>query len=333
RLSRGGCRSRDGLRLLRPPRRRDPPRSLVPRRGAVMAQRAVAVRRRTILRRVPAFAGDPRSAVRGVCADRRRPGRRIADRLGRLPVAAAFPALAYLAALRSRTGYPRALAWVVAGGLPFAAIYVGYDPLRWGTPLDDGYARLTEGDVFFNHGLFSPLYLPRQLYAIFLEPPDLVGGTPFFLRPRFIGMSLFLTTPALLWIFAGVRLMRRDAAIAATAAARLLALLPDLFHGTVGFQQFGYRFSIDAQPFLLALVRAQGFPTAGGTYQAWAERLASIGPGRFYEPGYFCDYPPGFLYVLWLLGALFDGEPLRLAVKALSIPADIAIALLVARLL
>src|SRR5438874_4712768 len=83
----------------------------------------------------------------------------------------------------------------------------------------------------------------------------------------------------------------------------------------------------------LAVVRAQGFPTDVGTYQAWAERLASIGPGRFYEPGYFCDYPPGFLYVLWLLGALFDGEPLRLAVKALSIPADIAIALLVARLL
>ena len=36
------------------------------------------------------------------------------------------------------------------------------------------------------------------------------------------------------------------AVVAATAAAALLALLPDLFHGTVGFQQFGYRFSIDA---------------------------------------------------------------------------------------
>ena len=192
--------------------------------------------------------------------------------LARLPVAAAFPALAYLAALRSRTGYPRALALVVAGGLPFAVIYVGYDLLRWGTPLDDGYARLTEGDVFFNHGLFSPLYLPRQLYAIFLEPPDLVGGTPFFLRPRFIGMSLFLTTPALLWIFAGFRLVRRDAAIATTAAAGLLALLPDLFHGTVGFQQFGYRFSIDAQPFLIALAIA-GDGLRRGVWRRWPSIL------------------------------------------------------------
>lgn len=176
-----------------------------------------------------------------------------ASALARLPVAACFPALALLDARRRAVPYRSALLAVIAGGLPFAIVYVGYDWLRWGTPLDAGYARLAEGDVFFNHGLFSPLYLPRQLYAIFIEPPDLIAGTPFFLRPRFVGMSLFLTTPAFLWAFAGLRAIRRDAAVAATAAAALLALLPDLLHGTVGFQQFGYRFSIDAQPFLVAL--------------------------------------------------------------------------------
>ena len=80
----------------------------------------------------------------------------------------------------------------------------------------------------------------------------------------------------------------------------------------------------------LLAVRAQGFPTDVGTFQAWAERLAQIGPGRFYEPGYFSDYPPAFLYVLWLLGGLFDGDLLRLAVKAITIPADIGIAVLAA---
>jgi hypothetical protein len=29
--------------------------------------------------------------------------------------------------------------------------------------------------------------------------------------------------------------------------------VPDVTHGTVGFAQLGYRFSIDAQPFLIAL--------------------------------------------------------------------------------
>jgi hypothetical protein len=173
--------------------------------------------------------------------------------LARLPVAAAFPALALLVARRRSVSYRVALGGVILGGVPLALVYLGYDQLRWGTPLDAGYARLTENDFFFNHGLFSPLYIPRQLYAIFMAPPDLVDGTPFFLRPRFEGMSLFLTTPAFLWMFAGLRQVRRDAVVAATAAAALLALIPDLLHGTVGFQQFGYRFSIDAQPFLVAL--------------------------------------------------------------------------------
>lgn len=41
----------------------------------------------------------------------------------------------------------------------------------------------------------------------------------------------------------------------------------------------------------LLFVGAPGFPSDVGTFMAWAERLAAIGPGSFYEPGYFSDYP------------------------------------------
>ena len=41
-----------------------------------------------------------------------------------------------------------------------------------------------------------------------------------------------------------------------------------------------------------------------GTFNAWGQRLASLGPAGFYEPGYFADYPPGYMYVLWLLGVV-----------------------------
>lgn len=41
-----------------------------------------------------------------------------------------------------------------------------------------------------------------------------------------------------------------------------------------------------------------------GTYSAWAMRLATEGPGRFYAPNYFADYPPGYMYVLWGIGVL-----------------------------
>jgi len=172
--------------------------------------------------------------------------------LARLPIAAATPALALLLAHRAGRPFIPVLTRVAIGGLPFLVLYAGYDLLRWGTVFDAGYGRLGEGDVFFDHGVFSLAYLPRQLYAIFIEAPDLVSGVPWFLRPRFVGMSLFLTTPVFLFVFAGLQ-HARARAVAAVAAAAGLALLPDLLHATVGFAQFGYRFSLDAQPFLIAL--------------------------------------------------------------------------------
>lgn len=187
--------------------------------------------------------------------------------LARLPVAAATPALALLLAHRAGRPYLSVLARVVVGGLPFLAIYAGYDLLRWGTVFDVGYVRLAVGDAFFDHGLFSLEYLPRHFYAIVMEPPDLVTGVPWFLRPRFVGMSLFLTTPALLFIFAGLQQVRLRA-VAAVAAAAGLALVPDVLHATVGFAQFGYRFSLDAQPFLIALAISGDAMVAG----AWRTR-------------------------------------------------------------
>ncbi len=176
--------------------------------------------------------------------------------LARLPAAATTPALALLLARRSGTPYPRALGGVVLGGAPLAFAYIGYNVLRWGSPFDEGYAQLAVGDRFFTHGVFSLLYLPRHIFAIFLQPPDLRDDTVWFLVPSVWGMALFYTTPAFLWIFAGLRHLRRDPALAAVALAALLAFVPNVLHATVGFAQFGYRFSIDAQPFLVALALA-----------------------------------------------------------------------------
>ena len=47
-----------------------------------------------------------------------------------------------------------------------------------------------------------------------------------------------------------------------------------------------------------------GFRIDVGDFNAWAQRLASGGPGDFYAPDYFGDYPPGYMYVLWLLGSI-----------------------------
>jgi C-terminal four TMM region of protein-O-mannosyltransferase/Dolichyl-phosphate-mannose-protein mannosyltransferase len=52
------------------------------------------------------------------------------------------------------------------------------------------------------------------------------------------------------------------------------------------------------------LLPLSGYRTDVVDFTAWAGRLASVGPGEFYAPGYFSDYPPGYLYVLWLLGTV-----------------------------
>ena len=60
----------------------------------------------------------------------------------------------------------------------------------------------------------------------------------------------------------------------------------------------------------LILARGGGFPFDMPSFQAWASRLADRGPWHFY-PGphdnYFVDYPPGYLYVLLILGVLAKG--------------------------
>ena len=58
----------------------------------------------------------------------------------------------------------------------------------------------------------------------------------------------------------------------------------------------------------------------------WAERMAEVGPLRFYE-GSGSIYP-ALLYPLWGIGALLDGEALNLAIKGLSIPFDVGIGIL-----
>jgi len=72
-----------------------------------------------------------------------------------------------------------------------------------------------------------------------------------------------------------------------------------------------------------------GFSIDVGDFTAWAQRLADAGPGQCYQPGYFSDYPPGYLYVLWLLGSIghwlnpiFGADITRGLVKIPGILAD-----------
>lgn len=53
----------------------------------------------------------------------------------------------------------------------------------------------------------------------------------------------------------------------------------------------------------LALV-TEGYPYDMSCFVAWGDKLVAQGPAAFYSEGYFADYPPGYLWVLGLVGAV-----------------------------
>ena len=172
----------------------------------------------------------------------------------RLPTGLALPIL--LAFFADRWRPTRAHAQLLLGLALPAALFAAYNIARFGSPFDTGYIHIPSGDAgllvtdepWFNHGLVSPLYIPRQLYAIFIQGPVPVDEFPY-LKPSFTGLSLTLSAPFLFWA-----VKARGPLVAVTWLSVGLVMLPDLMHGSWGFAQFGYRFILDAVPLLLLLL-------------------------------------------------------------------------------
>src|SRR5467141_2841535 len=57
-------------------------------------------------------------------------------------------------------------------------------------------------------------------------------------------------------------------------------------------------------------------------FQTWATQLREVGPHKFYAQSQFADYPPGYLYVLWLIGKI-SATPGYLLLKLPVIFADL----------
>ncbi len=50
----------------------------------------------------------------------------------------------------------------------------------------------------------------------------------------------------------------------------------------------------------------KGFLTDIACFSGWASRVYSEGFANFYSPDAFSDYPPGYMYILYVLGAIMD---------------------------
>ncbi len=77
-----------------------------------------------------------------------------------------------------------------------------------------------------------------------------------------------------------------------------------------------------------------GFGADVGDYQAWGSQIVTSGPAHTYQQGSFLDYPPGYLYALWVAASFgraigATGDFYRIIMESPAIVADFALALVV----
>jgi len=99
-------------------------------------------------------------------------------------------------------------------------------------------------------GLFDPRFLNKNLAAAFTLTPRLTDAAPYIQLTKH-GMSIFLTTPVLFWVFGA----RNDAGIHRPLWLAIACIfVPVLFYHNTGWEQFGYRFILDVIPYLVLLL-------------------------------------------------------------------------------
>jgi len=171
--------------------------------------------------------------------------------LSRLPCFLTFPFFAYTIA-QGTTDRRSLILRLGIFGLVLAGVgvlYLAFNYGQYGTCMSGYYQGEYLTGPWYSKGLFDISYIPRHLNAILFAGPIFTDEFPFF-KPSFMGLGLFFTTPALLYIF---RARLKGLSLAAIAAI-LATAIPIVTCGATGFAQFGYRYSLDVLPFLAILV-------------------------------------------------------------------------------
>ena len=143
---------------------------------------------------------------------------------------------------------------LAAGVLPSIAFFFLYNQLRFENPLESGYALATLPpwlEAIREQGLFSLTHVPMNLDYLFLHLPIVDESIGFpFLRPDGLGMSVFLTTPGLLFAVRADWRRPLPWLLLGTAA---FVLIPTLLYYGGGWLQYGYRYFLDSIPFIWAI--------------------------------------------------------------------------------
>ncbi len=153
---------------------------------------------------------------------------------------------------RSRVSAAAGLAVPLAAGLAAMGVW---NLLRFGSPLESGYAIAQLDNATLaalrREGVFSLAHVGPNLATLLGAGFGVRASFPW-LVPSDWGQSILLTTPALL-VGVGAPWRQRTAQVMAAAALLVTAALL-AYYGGAGWETYGYRYFLDATPFLLVLV-------------------------------------------------------------------------------
>lgn len=143
-------------------------------------------------------------------------------------------------------------AWLAVGFGPALLFALWYNLVRFGNPLESGYgiaALVPFLEASRELGVFSLAHLGMNLDYFLWHLGQPTPDFPWF-KPDGLGLSVFVTSPGLLLAVRADWRKRETVALGLTA---LLVLAPSLLYYGGGWYQFGYRYALDAFPFVMAL--------------------------------------------------------------------------------
>jgi hypothetical protein len=156
-----------------------------------------------------------------------------------------------------------------------------YNYIRFHSFTDFGYARIPGvlKEPWYNHGIFSYYYIPRQMWEMLWRPWETRARFPY-LVPNPFSSSILWSSPFILF---AVRFGAKDKALkyACWLAVFVLCILLWI-HGNSGGWQFGYRYAMICLPFLFVIMlesstkklsplewAAYGFSFVANIYATW----------------------------------------------------------------
>jgi hypothetical protein len=165
----------------------------------------------------------------------------------------------WLRGLVPRVDWARAIPQILLAALPAGAILglaLVYNYLCFDNPLMFGhyYLNVIWAERIQRWGLFNYHYLPRNLSVMFTLLPQFKLQHPY-VQFSWHGMSVFLSTPLYLFLLWPVR---RSPLQPWLYLSCFCAAIAHLLYQNSGWVQFGYRFILDYQVLLFALLAVGG---------------------------------------------------------------------------